>query len=249
MLRISRFCAAANMSTSSSDGASGSQASSILWVDFESVSDSDMGVLQMSPASWRRLSSLPKTRGGRRRPRCAGSFSILAAPKSRLWIDTDWRLEYQRRLRSHRRFLSTFGFFLAFTVGGALACGDLVQSPPLCFHPDVGVAGKHCARDVPGNAHDHLVARARLRKLRDQRVPIVVPPPDDLSFVADLGPSCPQRRNGAGGIIRLPLPSGENVPLRLALTEPPDVPRGVRLQGDHDRIVQRDHAPRARVGL
>jgi hypothetical protein len=32
------------------------------------------------------------------------------------------------------------------------------------------------ARDVPGDAHDHLIARARLRKLRDQFVPVVVLP-------------------------------------------------------------------------
>jgi hypothetical protein len=39
----------------------------------------------------------------------------------------------------------------------------------------VGVAGEHGARDVPGDAHDHLVARARLRKLRHERVAVVVP--------------------------------------------------------------------------
>src|ERR1022692_1191380 len=37
----------------------------------------------------------------------------------------------------------------------------------------------------------------------------------------------------------------EDVPLRLVLTEPRNVPRGVRLEGDHDRIVQRDHRARA----
>jgi hypothetical protein len=29
---------------------------------------------------------------------------------------------------------------------------------------------------VPGDAHDHLVARARLGEFRDQRVAVIVPP-------------------------------------------------------------------------
>ena len=37
-----------------------------------------------------------------------------------------------------------------------------------------GVGRERCARDVPGDAHDHLVARAGLRELGDQRVPIFV---------------------------------------------------------------------------
>ena len=76
-----------------------------------------------------------------------------------------------------------------------------------------------------------------------------MPAPDDLRLLAHLRPRCPERRNWAGGIVRLPLPGGEDVPLRLALPEPPDVPRGVRLEGDHDRIVQRDHPARTGVGL
>ena len=38
--------------------------------------------------------------------------------------------------------------------------------------PDVGVAGEHGARDVPGDTHDHLVARARFREFGDQGVPV-----------------------------------------------------------------------------
>lgn len=47
------------------------------------------------------------------------------------------------------------------------------------------------ARDVPGDAQDHLVARARLRELRDQRVPVIVPPPDNFRFLAHLRPLRP----------------------------------------------------------
>src|ERR1035441_1914335 len=51
-----------------------------------------------------------------------------------------------------------------------LAGGDLIEGAPLRFHPHVGVSREHGARNVPGDAHDHLVARARLREFRDQRV-------------------------------------------------------------------------------
>jgi len=75
---------------------------------------------------------------------------------------------------SHRTLLPPLGFFLALLVGGALARGNLVQGTPFRFHPHVGVTREHGARDVPGDAHDHLVARARLGGLRDQRVPVIV---------------------------------------------------------------------------
>jgi hypothetical protein len=39
----------------------------------------------------------------------------------------------------------------------ALPCGDLVECAPLRLHPDVGIAREHGARDVPGDAHDHVV--------------------------------------------------------------------------------------------
>jgi len=66
---------------------------------------------------------------------------------------------------------------------------------------------------VPGNAHDHFIACARLGELRDQRVAVIVPPPNDVRFLAHLRPIRPQRLNGAGGIIRLPFSGGENIPL------------------------------------
>jgi len=50
----------------------------------------------------------------------------------------------------------------------------------------MGVAGKHGARDVPGDAHDDFVACAGLRKLGDERMAVIVPPSDDLRLVAHL---------------------------------------------------------------
>jgi hypothetical protein len=52
----------------------------------------------------------------------------------------------------------------------------------------VGVAGEHGARHVPGDAHDHLVAGARLGEFRDERMPVIVPPPNDLRLIANFGP-------------------------------------------------------------
>jgi hypothetical protein len=53
------------------------------------------------------------------------------------------------------------------------------------------IAGQHGARDVPGDAHDHVVACATLRQLCDQRVTVVEPPSDHFRFVANLGPRRP----------------------------------------------------------
>src|ERR1035437_1054126 len=53
-------------------------------------------------------------------------------------------------------------------VGRILARGDLVEGAPFRFHPYVGIAGKHGARDVPGDAHDHLVASSRIVEFRCQ---------------------------------------------------------------------------------
>ena len=39
---------------------------------------------------------------------------------------------------------------------------DGFQGLALRFHPNVGVPREHNARDVLGDAHDHLVARARV---------------------------------------------------------------------------------------
>jgi hypothetical protein len=42
--------------------------------------------------------------------------------------------------------------------GRALARGDFVEGSSLLFHPDMGVPREHGERDVPSDAHDHLVA-------------------------------------------------------------------------------------------
>jgi hypothetical protein len=73
-----------------------------------------------------------------------------------------------------------FDFSLALLVGRALARGDFVEGAPFRFHPHVGVPREHGARDVPWDAHDHLVAGARFGRFRDQRVAVIVPGPDDL---------------------------------------------------------------------
>ena len=73
-------------------------------------------------------------------------------------------------MRNRRGLLLPIGVALALLVGRILSRGDLVEGAPLRFHPHVGVAREHGARDVSGDAHDHLVTRARLRELRDQRV-------------------------------------------------------------------------------
>ena len=87
--------------------------------------------------------------------------------------------------------LFSLGFLFALFIGRALACGDLVEGAPFRFHPHVGVPLEHSARDVASDAHDHLVARARLGELRDQRVAVIVPTPNDFRFLAHLRPRRP----------------------------------------------------------
>jgi hypothetical protein len=54
-------------------------------------------------------------------------------------------------------------FLPALLVGRPLPNCDLVEGAPLGFHPDMGVAGKHGARNVPSDAHDHFAAPTRCR--------------------------------------------------------------------------------------
>ena len=141
------------------------------------------------------------------------------------------------------------GLFPALFVGLALAGGDLVECAPLRFHSDVGVAGKHSARDVPGDAHDHFVAGARLSEFRYQGVAIIMPSAPHPSLLADFGPRRLERGDGARRVSGERRPEGEYEPLRPALPEPPGIPGGVRLQRGDARFVQRDHAPCAGFGF
>jgi hypothetical protein len=75
-------------------------------------------------------------------------------------------------LGSYSDLLPPLRFRLALLVGCALARRDFVEGAALCLHPHVGIPGEHGARDVPGDAHDYLVAGTRLGELRDQRVAI-----------------------------------------------------------------------------
>jgi len=145
--------------------------------------------------------------------------------------------------------LSPFGFRLALLVGCALARGDLVEGAPLSLYPYVGVAREHGAGDVPGDAHDHLIAGARLREFRDQGVAVVVPPALYAALLADLAPCRLERRDWARRIFGERLPEGEHKPLRPALTESPGVPSGMRLECGDGRFVQRNHTLRARLTL
>jgi hypothetical protein len=70
----------------------------------------------------------------------------------------------------------------------------------LRFVSDVAEARKHLARNVTGNRHDRLVARAAFRQLGDQRVPIVMPPPLHSAAIAPTGPNA----SGSPVAFRLP---------------------------------------------
>jgi len=70
-----------------------------------------------------------------------------------------------RNLLPHR-------FILPLLVGRFLPRTDFIQCPPFGLHSYVRVPGEHGAGDVPGDAHDYLVARTPVREFRDERVPV-----------------------------------------------------------------------------
>src|ERR1035437_2122725 len=82
----------------------------------------------------------------------------------------------------------------------------------------VGIIGSQ-----PGDAHDHLVARARLSELRDQRVAVIVPPALNPGLLADLDPRRLERCDRTRRIFGERRPEGEHKPLRPAFPEPADV--------------------------
>ena len=95
---------------------------------------------------------------------------------------------------------------------------------------NVRVARQHGARDVPGDAHDHLVARSGLREFRDQRVAVIVPPARYSSLLPDPGPGSLERSDGTCRVIGKGLPKSEDVPLGPTLPEPAGVPGRVRFE-------------------
>ena len=59
---------------------------------------------------------------------------------------------------------------------------DRFKRRTLCFHPNMTVMAEHALRDMAGDVHDGLIARTTFRKIRDERVPVVVPASRDLAF-------------------------------------------------------------------
>jgi len=62
-----------------------------------------------------------------------------------------------------------------------LVCGavrlfldDRFERRTLCFHSNMTVVAERALRDMARNIHDRLIARAAFRKIRDERVPLVV---------------------------------------------------------------------------
>ena len=86
------------------------------------------------------------------------------------------RLLNDHRFRHHRSPPLPFSFLFPLLIGRDLPHRDLVKGAPLRFHPDMGVAREHSARDGADDAYDHLVARTGLGELSDQRVAVIVPP-------------------------------------------------------------------------
>ena len=68
-------------------------------------------------------------------------------------------------------------FLLALLVGFALSNGDFVEGAALWAPSARGSSVRAGAGDVPGDAHDHPVAGARLRQFRNQRPANSLPPP------------------------------------------------------------------------
>ena len=69
----------------------------------------------------------------------ASSRDSSIATEASGWLLQNWHL------RDLDSLLQLLCFLLALLVGCALPCGDLVEDPPLRFHPDVGVSREHGA--------------------------------------------------------------------------------------------------------
>ena len=102
----------------------------------------------------------------------------------------------------------------------------------------MAVVLEHLLRDVTGNIHDRLIARATLCQLRDERVPVIVKASGHLGIFADIGPSRLQGGDAASWVAGAGLPEGKDIPLRLNLAKSVCVPCDVLCQCWEQRGVQ-----------
>ena len=95
---------------------------------------------------------------------------------------------------------------------------------------------------MAGNVHDGLIARTAFRKIRDERVPVIMPPSRHLGVLADIFPGCFEGCNGPRRITRAGPPKRKYVPLRAGLAKLLSVPNCVFSQDREQRGVQRNGA-------
>jgi hypothetical protein len=119
-----------------------------------------------------------------------------------------------------------------------LAADDRFESSALGLHADVAVMPEHAFGDVTGDVHDGLIAGPTFRKIRDERVAIVVPSASDLGILADVVPGRLEGGNGPGRIARAGLPKGEDVPFGASFAELLPVPDGILPQDRKQRGVE-----------
>src|SRR5436190_4892778 len=92
------------------------------------------------------------------------------------------------------------------------------------------------ARDV----HDGLIARTTYRKIRDERVPVVVPPSRHLGIPPDILPGCFESCNGPRWITGAGPPKWKDIPLRASLAKFLFVPDRIFSQDRKQRGIQRN---------
>src|SRR5215469_16458175 len=97
---------------------------------------------------------------------------------------------------------------------------------------------------MAGDVHDGLIARTAFRKIRDERVPVVVPPPRYLGVLADIFPGCFEGCNGSRRITRTGPPKRKDVPFWASFAKLLSVPDCVFPQDRNQRRVQRNGAAR-----
>ena len=76
---------------------------------------------------------------------------------------------------------------------------------------------EHALRDVARDVHDGLIASAAFRKIRDERVSVVVPPSSHLRVFAL--PDRLESSNGPRRITRAGPAKGKDIPLRTSLAK------------------------------